>query len=106
RRLRAAGARSVFEGPPVVVGVPALNLMRRRRRAPRESRREGPPQSIPSHRHVLLVAFGLQRARYRSLTMTSHSSSTTHAPDSEPEGTAVSGGGEPGAPMVEAHGLV
>ena len=87
RRLGAAGARRVLEGPPVVVGVAPLDLVGGRRRAPREARRECLPQSIPSHRRVLPFALGSRVARYRSLTMTSHSSPTTDVPDSERTGT-------------------
>ena len=49
-RLGTARPRRVLEGPPVVVGVPALNLVGRRRGAPHESGRERPPQPFPSHR--------------------------------------------------------
>ncbi len=51
-RLCAARPRRVLEGPPVVVGVPALNLVGGRRGAPGESGRERPSQSFPSHRRA------------------------------------------------------
>ena len=87
RRFRAAGARRVLEVPPVVVGVAPLDLVGRRRRAPGESRRERAVPVLSRPSALLPLVFGFPAARYRSLTMTSHSSPMTDAPDSEREGT-------------------
>ena len=64
------------------------------------------PSPSPSHRRVLPLALGSRAARYRSLTMTSHSSPMTDVPDSERTGTARPQAARAASPMVEAHGLV
>ena len=63
------------------------------------------PSPFPAIARVLPFALGSRVARYRSLTMTSHSSPTTDVPDSERTGTGAPGTVAP-SPMVEAHGLV
>ncbi len=69
---------------------------------PAGNARPGPFPAIGASSPLVL---GYRAARYRSLTMTSHSSPMTDAPDSQREGTGAPGGTVP-APMVEAHGLV
>ena len=50
--LGAAGAGRVLEGPPVVVGVAALDLVGRRGSPPREALGERPAPFRPSHLRV------------------------------------------------------
>jgi len=66
------------------------------------------PRSVAAIPRALLPEFRVTTARYRCLTMASHSSSATDVPDqARPEtGAAVDRAGAPAeAPMVEAHGL-
>jgi len=67
------------------------------------------PRPVPAIRAPSPLALGTWAARYRSLTMASHSSPMTHVPDSEqtrPDAASAGSAGAADVPMVEAHGLV